>query len=152
MVISTFPYIFLSFPLSYVSLMFILISRTFQSVTLKGGPILLTFALFSRGDIFSRTTFPNLHSHSLFMALWFLCLPYSLIVLGPLIVLKQGPRSNTYSWAFYPTIIVNNRTIYIYIYIYRGSGRTLDQTVFSFQFHFNISLSQWSRLFSRRTR
>ena len=100
--ISTFPYIFLSFPLSYVSLMFILISRTFQSVTLKGGPILLTFALFSRGDIFSRTTFPNLHSHSLFMALWFLRLPCRLAILGPLIILRQGSRPNTYSWAFYP--------------------------------------------------
>ena len=82
--------------------MHIIINRISWNVTLDDRTHFLISALFSRGDTPTRPTFTIPLISSLLMEFKVLHLHYCLFVLGPLSVLRQGPRPNIYSWASYP--------------------------------------------------
>ena len=103
--VKAFPWIFLTFPLSYSFPMLILIIRTAQNVALDGMSTLLTSTLLSWGSICHRTTFLNPYDQTSSFIHQAALLYQHLPVFELPNTLRQGPRPNIYSWAYHPYTI-----------------------------------------------
>ena len=100
--VAAFSQIFISFPLSYSPLMFVITNIIAPNVAFDGKSTPSTSTSLSRLSIFPRTTFPTPRVQDPSITHWSVLLHERLLVLKLQNVLGQGSRLNIHSWVFHP--------------------------------------------------